>query len=483
MTSEIQQTYYGWQHGEFSEQDVSQVPISISQAIDHGSISFGRFAVESLSWEKRSVFAHNERQEELEKFKSPGLVAQKKAYFEEYYKKIRALKAMQNLQTELSLEYGADGSISSQTGDDDEPAYPITRPIKMPESISQAIVEERSVEISFENVDVEPEYLKHVTATETFYLQGNCNNSLQMQMSDPESLAHSLSIGSSENIKLNEKNYAAKLTYKNDNVIETYSVPVDSPVLEKNKLNAPMPKENPTPAPLSKESATSARYISKTVHESMSERTKLSLGSKHLLQKTSDSTHIDLTLGNKTSCKPRSRDMPYVASHRSPTGLYNKVAVARTVSVSRERKGTILTDTKELIRSSKVLNRPGAGKFYTKGNLRVQEDTRVKATLNTVKNRALQSKSIGHGEFEMNLESKRKTGQKGETTEQLTSRSINLPSKNNPNLSGVAICKYGGSSCGDKSKKPRGNTTEKAPKWCQVSNRMETSTLTLLRNR
>ncbi|KAK8953937.1 hypothetical protein KSP39_PZI002039 [Platanthera zijinensis] len=171
---------------------------------------------------------------------------------------------MQNLQTELSLEYGVDGSISSQTGDDDEPAYPITRPIEMPESISQAIVEERLVEISFENVDAEPEYLKHVTTTKTFYLQGHCNNSLQMQMSDPESLAYSLSIGSSENIKLNEKNYVTKLTYKNDSklkmkadstpltcltdtiisdVIETYSVPVDGPVLEKNKLNAPMPKE------------------------------------------------------------------------------------------------------------------------------------------------------------------------------------------------------------------------------------------------
>lgn len=89
--------------------------------LDHGSISFGRFAYESLSWERRSVFTHNKCQEELEKFKSPGLVAKKKAYFEEYYKRIRAMKALQeNQQTEITLDYGGDGSISSQTGEEDE---------------------------------------------------------------------------------------------------------------------------------------------------------------------------------------------------------------------------------------------------------------------------------------------------------------------------------------------------------------------------
>ncbi|XP_052178854.1 uncharacterized protein LOC127792413 isoform X2 [Diospyros lotus] len=71
-----------------------------SSLLDHGSISFGRFAVESLSWEKWSVFSHNKRQEELEKFTAPGHVAQKKAYFEEYYKKIRAMKQLQAEQQE-----------------------------------------------------------------------------------------------------------------------------------------------------------------------------------------------------------------------------------------------------------------------------------------------------------------------------------------------------------------------------------------------
>ena len=83
----------------------------------HGSISFGRFDLESLEWEKWSVFTNDRRHEEFGKFN--GLVAKKKAYFEEYFKRIRELKALQqqNQQTELHLEYNGDGSDSSQTGE------------------------------------------------------------------------------------------------------------------------------------------------------------------------------------------------------------------------------------------------------------------------------------------------------------------------------------------------------------------------------
>jgi hypothetical protein len=83
----------------------------------HGSISFGRFDLESLEWEKWSVFTNDRRHEEFGKFN--GLVAKKKAYFEEYFKRIRELKALQqqNQQTELHLEYSGDGSNSSQTGE------------------------------------------------------------------------------------------------------------------------------------------------------------------------------------------------------------------------------------------------------------------------------------------------------------------------------------------------------------------------------
>uniref|UniRef100_A0A0D9V8P8 TPX2 C-terminal domain-containing protein n=1 Tax=Leersia perrieri TaxID=77586 RepID=A0A0D9V8P8_9ORYZ len=119
MAAEVNQTFFAWSQsqGEPTERDGSQ-GVSVSQKIDHGSISFGRFELESLSWEKWSVFTDDKRHEEFGKFN--GLVAQKKAYFEEYYRKIRELKAsqQQNQQTELILEYSGDGSDSSQTGED-----------------------------------------------------------------------------------------------------------------------------------------------------------------------------------------------------------------------------------------------------------------------------------------------------------------------------------------------------------------------------
>ncbi|KAL5229251.1 hypothetical protein ABZP36_017516 [Zizania latifolia] len=116
MAAEVNQTYFAWSQ-EPTERDGSQ-GVSVSETLDHGSISFGRFELESLSWEKWSVFTNDKRLEEFGKFN--GLVAQKKAYFEEYYKRIRELKAsqQQNQQTELILEYSSDGCNSSQTGED-----------------------------------------------------------------------------------------------------------------------------------------------------------------------------------------------------------------------------------------------------------------------------------------------------------------------------------------------------------------------------
>ncbi|KAE8809528.1 hypothetical protein D1007_13815 [Hordeum vulgare] len=110
MGTEVNQTFFAWSQGETTD-------LGVSQTLNHGSVSFGRFELESLSWEKWSVFTNDKRHEEFVKFN--GLVAQKKAYFEEYYKKIRELKASQQQiqQTELTLEYSGDGSDSSQTED------------------------------------------------------------------------------------------------------------------------------------------------------------------------------------------------------------------------------------------------------------------------------------------------------------------------------------------------------------------------------
>uniref|UniRef100_A0A0D9WGN1 TPX2 C-terminal domain-containing protein n=1 Tax=Leersia perrieri TaxID=77586 RepID=A0A0D9WGN1_9ORYZ len=115
MATEVTQNYFAWSQEESPVQDSSQ---GAPEVFDHGSISFGRFELESLAWEKWSVFANDRRHEEFGKFN--GLVAKKKAYFEEYFKRIRELKALQqqNQQTELNIEYSGDGSDSSQTGED-----------------------------------------------------------------------------------------------------------------------------------------------------------------------------------------------------------------------------------------------------------------------------------------------------------------------------------------------------------------------------
>ncbi|XP_057962678.1 protein WVD2-like 7 isoform X2 [Malania oleifera] len=59
----------------------------LADSLHTGSISFGRFESESLSWERRSSFSHNRYLEEVEKCSKPGSVTEKKAYFEAHFKK------------------------------------------------------------------------------------------------------------------------------------------------------------------------------------------------------------------------------------------------------------------------------------------------------------------------------------------------------------------------------------------------------------
>eukprot|EP00252_Welwitschia_mirabilis_P015778 TRINITY_DN3500_c0_g2_i2.p1 TRINITY_DN3500_c0_g2~~TRINITY_DN3500_c0_g2_i2.p1 ORF type:complete len:902 (-),score=223.53 TRINITY_DN3500_c0_g2_i2:583-3288(-) len=51
------------------------------------SVSFGRFESETLHWDKWSSFSQNKYLEEAEKFSTPGSVVQKKAFFEEFFRK------------------------------------------------------------------------------------------------------------------------------------------------------------------------------------------------------------------------------------------------------------------------------------------------------------------------------------------------------------------------------------------------------------
>ncbi|KAL4569421.1 hypothetical protein LXL04_025057 [Taraxacum kok-saghyz] len=72
-----------------------------------GSISFGRFESESLSWERRSIFSHNRYLEEVEKYSKPGTVTEKKAYFEAEFRRKALLK-----QASSESQDGGDFSTS-----------------------------------------------------------------------------------------------------------------------------------------------------------------------------------------------------------------------------------------------------------------------------------------------------------------------------------------------------------------------------------
>lgn len=71
-----------------------------------GSISFGRFEVESLSWERRSSFSHNRYLEEVEKYSTPGSVTQKRAILEAHFKK-------KPLVPQTSLEHQDEGEYQA----------------------------------------------------------------------------------------------------------------------------------------------------------------------------------------------------------------------------------------------------------------------------------------------------------------------------------------------------------------------------------
>lgn len=68
------------------------------------SVSFGRFASESLQWEKWSAFTQNRYLEEIERFTKPGSVAQKKAFFEAHFKNRASGRATKTNMEEVCVK-------------------------------------------------------------------------------------------------------------------------------------------------------------------------------------------------------------------------------------------------------------------------------------------------------------------------------------------------------------------------------------------
>ncbi|PHT61125.1 hypothetical protein T459_35026 [Capsicum annuum] len=80
----------------------------VADSWQFGSISFGRFENEALCWERRSSFTQNRYLEEVEKCIKPGSVTEKRAYFEELFRR-RALLS----QSSSDCQDGADSQANN----------------------------------------------------------------------------------------------------------------------------------------------------------------------------------------------------------------------------------------------------------------------------------------------------------------------------------------------------------------------------------
>ncbi|KAL9664326.1 hypothetical protein QQ045_019726 [Rhodiola kirilowii] len=106
------------------------------------SVSFGRFMTQTLEWEKFSSFNQNRYLEEAQRFAKPGLVAQKKAFFEAHFKKTSsgkgaALPKASNTKNEVvvtrngvkdeSLGAGAGAALLKESNLDTKNEFPVPR--------------------------------------------------------------------------------------------------------------------------------------------------------------------------------------------------------------------------------------------------------------------------------------------------------------------------------------------------------------------
>nr|GEU56281.1 hypothetical protein [Tanacetum cinerariifolium] len=86
-----------------------------------GNNSLGRFASESLAWKKWPNFLHNRYVEEAKSYAQPGLVTEKKAFFEAYFNK----HAAQKLAAVLLKQQKANTTATCHKSDVEERVYGI----------------------------------------------------------------------------------------------------------------------------------------------------------------------------------------------------------------------------------------------------------------------------------------------------------------------------------------------------------------------
>lgn len=84
------------------------------------SVSFGRFASETLQWEKWSAFTQNRYLEEVERFTKPGSVAEKKAFFEAHFKSRAAGRTTKTTIEQVTVNETVCGEVQRESLTDKE---------------------------------------------------------------------------------------------------------------------------------------------------------------------------------------------------------------------------------------------------------------------------------------------------------------------------------------------------------------------------
>ncbi|KAJ0972939.1 hypothetical protein J5N97_020898 [Dioscorea zingiberensis] len=500
MATDVDQACYEWSHDELAGQDDSQEG-SVSEMLDHGSISFGRYSVESLSWEKRSVFTYNKCQEELEKFKSPGLVAQKKAYFEEYYKRIRTMKALQeNQQTELTLDYGGDGSISSQTWDEEETVVHLDHFLNESANVDYFLAKESRVHSRFDKeqifhdvpqtgqLDSESTLSSHDLSIRSIEELGNGVNSsnfIQMHDLDTESIVDESLLRSTEvtaqhdiidldNDRISRKNENSILDIEPEEAAEgivipnialeivvhktemiTKSKPRDlmqrpANTFVQSKIKAATKKHDDHHAVSRvKEFVVSARNCLKLESTTKSDMVKSLHGLKCPVQKKTGKAETNIgsskIASNKVSSINKSTS---VASDKSLMEVRSNVTIPRPFSLATERRAAAPSGNKEVAKTSnekmaRRLTLPSSPSLnHSKGVLNVQASPKklctIKATTNVIKSKG-QEKTRGKDGFRHRTPALDSPNSQSIVAIGLSppkARSVNLPARDKSNPSG-----------------------------------------------
>ncbi|EHA8587041.1 putative protein WVD2-like 7 [Cocos nucifera] len=404
--------------------------------LDHGSISFGRFAVESLSWERRSVFTCNRRQEELEKFRAPGLVAQKKAYFEEYYQRIRATKALQeNQQTELPSDHGGDYSISSQTGEENETATQPESHTNEAANANNACLKKAAVGVASEKgesfnetlqiKDLNQEIMKpSEKSLEVIEEEKNSGYAHQMQTLDTETSVHVSLVTSKEEISqhdlsgLDDGGISTKydnsacdaMTVAASQRTALFSVDsnpensehwlVDNTTLGKMKSGTKRHMEKHVSVPkVKKGPAALVRNGLELDCKSKSE-TKSTQRPKYpsqgMISRTNNSKFPSKTDADRVSSNCRSTS---VVSHRQLTEVHFSITVPRPFSFATEKRAAVPSGIREGTRrlDPKTSNKSAPSLNHAKDVSNVQVTSKKSATTTSGKSRGSENKR-GFGE-------------------------------------------------------------------------------------